>query len=243
MGKHKLPNVRCETWLGWIYVTLNSKATPVKKRLAHLEGVASRYRMEDYVGIVSEDHVWDTNWKLLAENFMEGYHLPVAHRGTVGGFFKASNTGFDADAPFDAFSYQTFTKTEKAPVGSAHPNNKHLKDEWRYTSILPAIYPSHMIALAPDHLWYLSLQPQGTNQVRIRYGAAIAPEVLENHADREGFIESTKEFLVRVNAEDKVVVEGIFKGANSPLSKPGPLSWLEQQNHEFAQYLTKAIVG
>jgi nitrite reductase/ring-hydroxylating ferredoxin subunit len=26
-----------------------------------------------------------TNWKVLAENFMESYHLPVCHSGTIGG--------------------------------------------------------------------------------------------------------------------------------------------------------------
>jgi len=98
-AKHKLPNVACETWLGWVYVSLNPNPMPIKEHLSELEGISARYRMENYVGIVSEDHVWDTNWKLLAENFMEGYHLPVAHRDTVGGFYKASNTGFDDRAP------------------------------------------------------------------------------------------------------------------------------------------------
>ena len=38
--------------------------------------------------------------------------------------------------------------------------------------------PKAMYVLAPDHLWYLALQPDGVGRTRIRYGAAIAPEML-----------------------------------------------------------------
>ncbi len=35
----------------------------------------------------------------------------------------------------------------------------------------------HMYVLAPDHLWYLSLRPEGVGQVQLRFGVALAPEV------------------------------------------------------------------
>lgn len=240
--KMKLPQIRCEIWHGWIYVSLNPDIASVADRLQILDEIVAPYRMEDYVGILSEDAEWDTNWKLLCENFMEGYHLPVAHRATVGNFIPLDATEFDQRGPFDAFTYQYFGKTGDAPLGSAHPENKHLEGKARYTSVLPTVFPSHMYALAPDHFWYLSLQPNGTGKVRIRFGAAVAPEVLENHPDVESFLQDTKRFLLAVQEEDRYVVEGIYKGAMAPLSKPGPLSWLEHENHEFTQYLARRLI-
>ena len=35
--------------------------------------IAEPYKMENYINIISDDFEWDTNWKLLTENFMEGY--------------------------------------------------------------------------------------------------------------------------------------------------------------------------
>ena len=61
-------------------------------------------------------------------------------------------------------------KTGNSTYGQAHPDNTTLKNQWRNTSILPTIFPTHMYVLAPDHLWYLSLRSKGV-------GAAIAPEV------------------------------------------------------------------
>ena len=239
----KLPEIKCEISLGWIYVTLNPDIDSLSKSLASLNEILSPYKMENYIDIISEDHVWDTNWKLLTENFMEGYHLPVAHQGTVGPYINLSDTEFDKRGAFESFTYQTFTKNEDAVVGTAHPDNKSLTGKWRHTSVLPTVFPSHMYSLAPDHLWYLSLQPNGTNKVNIKFGAAIAPEVLEDQSDPEKFLNETKEFLYNVQKEDRFVVEGIFKGVNAPLGSPGPLSWLERENHEFTQYIARKLVN
>jgi choline monooxygenase len=77
--------------------------------------------------------------------------------------------------------------------------------------------------------------------VSIKYGAAIAPEVLNAQTDKQAFIAKTKAFLDIVQVEDRGVVEGIYQGALSPLGTPGPLSWLERENHEFTQYLARRL--
>ena len=237
----QLPAVRCEEYLGWIYVCLDPDVEPVVRMLADLTEKLLPYNMQDYVTIFTEDHVWDTNWKCLTENFMEGYHLPVAHRDTVGGHFPVEETQFDGRGSFPHFTSQLFVKTGTAPVGTAHPDNTSLTGKWRNISVMPTVFPSHMYVLAPDHLWYLALQPDGPGRTRIRYGAALAPEVLAAQSDPETYIAETKTFLDAVQLEDKNVVEGIFAGAKAPLSSPGPLSWLERENHEFTQYLARRL--
>jgi len=240
-GEISLPKIRCEVWHGWMYLTLDQDAEPVSALLSGLEPLVSPYNMQHYVPIARQQQVWSTNWKHLTENFMEGYHLPVTHKATVGGYFPVEDTQFSEQNPDPAFTYQFFTKTGDAPVGTAHPDNKHLKGKQRRTSILPTVFPSHMYALAPDHFWYLSLQPLGTGEVAILYGAALAPEVLAASQDPEKLISETCSFLDQVNAEDRMVVEGIYRGAQAPLSIPGPLCWLEKENHEFTQYLARQL--
>jgi choline monooxygenase len=243
VSDYRLPEIRCEVWEGWIFVTLNPRIEPVADRLEALQAVVERYRMSDYVEILQQDYEWNTNWKCLTENFMEGYHLPVAHRASVGAYFSAQETQFSQNRLHEAFTFQTFVKTSDAPIGTAHPDNERLQGRWRKISVLVTIYPSHMFALAPDHLWYLSLQPNGTDKVKIRFGAAFAPEVLAASEDRERLIRETTEFLEQVNAEDRFLVEGIFQGVKGALSKPGRLSWLERENHEFTQYLARCLAG
>jgi choline monooxygenase len=237
----KLPQVNTEVWHGFIYVSMNPHARPLAERLKPLDELVSNYRMEHYVPITTEDYVWETNWKLLTENFMESYHVPVAHRATVGQWFPIENTNFD-DRVFDAFTYQTFTKNEDATYGRAHADNTLLEGRWRYTSIMPTVFPSHMYVLAPDHVWYLSLQPRGLSQVNVRFGVAVAPEVMGAQTDPDTFIRDTIAFFDKVNSEDKGIVMGICEGAKAPLSKPGPLSWMEREIHDFIGYLARQLV-
>ena len=85
------------------------------------------------------------------------------------------------------------------------------------------------------------MQPKGHDKVSIKYGAAVPPEVMRAQQDKDAFIAKTKAFLDVVQVEDRGVVEGIYKGALSPLGIPGPLSWLERENHEFTQYLARYL--
>lgn len=237
---HVLPSIRTEIWQGWIYVTLNAAAPPVATMLAPLTEVVDRYAQEHYVPVAREDFVWHTNWKLLTENFMESYHLPVAHRATVGAWFPVETNGFPADV-HPHFTYQTFTKSHDAAYGLAHATNTRLTGVWRHTSVMPTVFPSHMYVLAPDHLWYLSLRPRGTGQVDVRFGVAVAPERLAAVADKAKFVADTIAFFDQVNGEDKLVVQGIYEGAKAPLSVPGRLSWMEREIHDFIGYLARRL--
>ncbi len=240
-----LQEVRTEVWNGWIYVTLNPDAQSLKEALAPLNDVVSRYRMQNYVPVLKEEHVWQTNWKLLTENFMEGYHLPVAHKATVGAWFALNDTKFP-DEVSDAFTYQTFVKTGIATYGQAHPDNKALTGEWRTTSVLPTVFPAHMYVLAPDHLWYLSLRPKRVGEVDVRFGVAIAPEVdatLSYTDEREAWISDLVTFFDHVNTEDRHVVEGIYAGSRSSFARPGQLSWLEREIHDFQKYLASRLLA
>lgn len=235
-----LPSIRTEIWQGWIYATLDDDATAIADLLADLEPAVARYRMEHYVPIAMQDHLWNTNWKLLTENFMEGYHLPVAHRETVGAWFPANDTEFPV-ARNDAFTYQTFIKTADATYGLAHADNKVLDGRERCTTVMPTVFPTHMYVLAPDHLWYLSLRPEGTGQVHVRFGVALAPEVHASLDNVEKFTADLLGFFDKVNNEDRFVVEGLFQGTNAPLAKPGRLSWLEREIHDFITYLSRRL--
>src|SRR5690606_36783235 len=69
--KIALPEIRSEIWGGFIFATLNDEIKPVKERLAKLEAIIARYHMQDMKRFTGNDEVWETDWKLLVENFTE----------------------------------------------------------------------------------------------------------------------------------------------------------------------------
>ena len=235
-----LPEIRTEIWNGWIYITLNQDAAPVADLLAPMHDLVAQFRMDRYIPCETQDHVWQTNWKLLTENFMEGYHLPVAHKATVGQWIGLDDTVFP-DEVSPHFTWQTFTKGETATYGLAAEANDYLEGRWRYTTIMPTVFPAHMYVLAPDHVWYLSLRPKGVGEVHVRFGVALAPERIAAFPSKEAALKDLVSFFDHVNEEDRFVVEGIFKGAHGALAEAGPLSYLEREIHDFQKYLVARL--
>ncbi|MBR7957535.1 Rieske 2Fe-2S domain-containing protein [Burkholderia cenocepacia] len=235
---YKLPQVRCEIWQGWVYVTLNEEASPVAARLKELDELIVNYDMASYVETFQEEHVWNTNWKILAENFMESYHLPMLHRATVGPHSRLDEMECPPGLP--AFNYHWITKEASLPIGNAHPDNTRLQGQWRKTTALLAIYPTHLVTLTPGYFWYLVLQPLGVDRVHIRFGGGLSPEFIDDPKAAE-YMATLKKLLDEVNLEDRRGVEAVFRGVHAPLAKPGHLSHLERPNYDFARYLASHV--
>ena len=238
---YRLPKVRCEEWLGWVFVSLDPNAETVSDKLAEVAEMISAYDMTNYSESFYEEHVWNTNWKVLAENFMESYHLPVCHAGTIGGLSKLEDMVCPPGRP--AFNYHTILKDESLRIAMAHPTkNNRLQGEERRTTYLLALYPSLMITLTPGYFWYISLHPKGPGQVHIRFGGGMSNDFAEDNNIDKNF-KQLKTLLDKVNVEDRGCTEKVFNGLCSAAATPGHLSHLERPNYDFAQYLMGKIAA
>lgn len=233
---YALPAIRCEEWLGWIYITLDHDRPGVAAGLGELERLITPYQMENYVECFRETHVWDTNWKVLAENFMESYHLPVCHADTVGGHSKLEE--MECPPGLRSFNYHWITKEASLAIGNAHPGNTRLEGHWRKTTALITLYPSHLITLTPGYFWYLSLHPKGTGQVGITFGGGLSPEFMEDPKAQD-YVGALKKLLDEVNLEDRGCTEKVFRGLSADAAQPGHLSYLERPIYDFMQYIAE----
>ncbi len=191
--------------------------------------------MEDYVESFRENSAGRTNWKVLAENFMESYHLPVCHAGTIGGSVDLN----EDDLPRGHAGLQLPLDHEErhgAALTLAHPSNTRLQGDARRITWLITVYPALLITLTPGYFWYLCLTPDGPDHVKVLYGGGLAADWAADPAAGEHFA-VVKALLDEVNLEDKGCVERVYRGLEAGLSTPGPLSHLERPNFEFAQYI------
>ncbi len=233
-----LPNIRCVDWNGWILVTLNPDAPEPHEQLKDIDNLVGYLDMASYTEIFREELTWNTNWKVLGENFMESYHLPVCHSGTIGGFVSLEK--MTCPEGFPAFNYHYILKTENAPLTNAHPTNTALKGDERVKTWLISVYPALFITLTPGYFWYLSLHPDGPGKVKILYGGGLHPDYVNDPEAQQHFTK-VKAMLDAVNDEDKGCTEKVYKGLCSKLGGPGALSHLERPNFEFAQYIASRI--
>ena len=231
---YSLPDIACEDWLGWVFITLEPNARPVAEELSAVEELVKGYDRTNYTETFFEEHLWDTNWKVLAENFMESYHLPVCHAGTIGGLSKLGE--MICPPGRRAFNYHTILKDESLRIAMAHPKNDRLKGDERRTTYLLAIYPSLLITLTPGYFWYLSLHPKGPGQVQIRFGGGMSDDYKDDAEAQQNLLD-LKTLLDEVNVEDRGCTEKVYRGLSADGAEPGHLSHLERPNFDFAQYL------
>ena len=233
-----LPQVACADWQGWIMISLNPDAPDPNTHFAEVTGLIGDFDMAGYRNLFHETHVWNTNWKVLAENFMESYHLPVCHAGTVGGVSKLEE--MDCPPGLPTFNYHYILKDAAFKLAVAHPDNTRLTGDWRRTTILLAIYPSLLITLTPGYFWYLSLHPKGVDHVHITYGGGMSPDFMAD-PEADGLFQQAKALLDDVQVEDKDCTEAVYRGLCSDLARPGHLSHLERPIYDFATYLAGRI--
>jgi phenylpropionate dioxygenase-like ring-hydroxylating dioxygenase large terminal subunit len=238
LENYRLPQIRCEEWLGWVMITLNPNAVSPQVKFADVEALIADYGMEGYIENFSEQFVWNTNWKVLAENFMESYHLPVCHAKTIGGLSKLDEMVCPPGLP--TFNYHTILKDDRLKIALAHPTNTRMAGERRRMTYLLAIYPSLLITLTPGYFWYLSLHPKGAGQVLVNFGGGLSPDFVRD-GDAQQHFAQLKTLLDEVNVEDKGCTERVYRGLCSDMAKPGHLSHLERPNYDFATYLASMV--
>lgn len=233
-----LPQIRCQIWQGWIMVSLNPNAPDPETALAGVRDLIPNLDMSTYTETYQESFNWATNWKVLAENFMESYHLPMCHAGTIGGASKLDE--MICPEGTSAFNYHWILKNDSVPLALAHPANTTLQGDDRRKTWLLAIYPSLLITLTPGYFWYLSLTPDGPGRVNVLFGMGMSADWLAD-PKAPAHLAKVKALLDEVNAEDKGCTEKVYRGLLSGMGTPGPLSHLERPNFEFAQYLASRI--
>lgn len=238
-----LPQFQVEVWQGWVYVSLDPDAAPLGPRLAGLSKRLENYQLEKYRTLFRAEEIWDTNWKILVQNFTEGYHLFVAHAQTIE---PAMPTRL-ANAMHGGAAYSLYEQG-RVPGKSYERNsdmqvdNPLLSDEEREKAVLSAIFPCHVMSVVAERTFWLSLQPYGTDRVKVFWGADYYPgAVPEDPEERAAYAAELKAGFDRINEEDKPIIGGIAQNAKALAAVPGRLSPKERTVWYFQQYLAAQL--
>jgi len=78
-GKLKLKELRCDTWGGMVWYTMDPDAPSLADYLAPIPEIYAGYPMESAVRVFWMKINLDTNWKFATDNFSESYHTRTAH--------------------------------------------------------------------------------------------------------------------------------------------------------------------
>ncbi|MGC2465663.1 MAG: SRPBCC family protein [Candidatus Acidiferrum sp.] len=75
--------LRLETWEQLIFVNFDLNAEPLSGYLGKIPEQARGFQFKGLQFVERRDYVIDCNWKVYVDNYLEGYHIPVAHPGLM----------------------------------------------------------------------------------------------------------------------------------------------------------------
>jgi choline monooxygenase len=75
--------LRCETWEQFIFVNFDNHCEPLSVFLGELPEQTHGFRFEGLQFAERRDYVINCNWKVYVDNYLEGYHIPIAHPGLM----------------------------------------------------------------------------------------------------------------------------------------------------------------
>src|SRR5262249_38491331 len=78
-----LPQVQVATWGPFVFVNLDPKAPPLTEILGDIprETQKAGFDLENMRFLERRDYIVNCNWKVYVDNYLEGYHIPIAHPG------------------------------------------------------------------------------------------------------------------------------------------------------------------
>lgn len=234
-----LPNVRVETWQGFIFVSLDPKAPSLASKLASLAPITDGYDMGDMVVATSLDFDCPWNWKILVENWMEAYHHIGPHKDSVQPTHHAKDSYVSGDIEY-GWSVLHMPEAPGQPEQQGLPTLPNLDDTQRSEMLASVIMPTFCWFNTPSVSFWYQLTPRAHDQMHLTIHTLL-PRALAD-ADTDGEIAAAVQASIEhVHLEDIAVNEGPWRGLHAPLTRQGRLSHLEEAIWQINQWWTRRI--
>jgi phenylpropionate dioxygenase-like ring-hydroxylating dioxygenase large terminal subunit len=242
-SKLGLKPVRTDTAMGLVFVCLAGDPPPPSRLLAPFLEELAPYRFEEMVplGPITTE-IWECDWKLAMDNYLESYHVPIGHPGLarmftpdfedqVGDNILARGNSWLRDTPSTKWSERMYQRM----VGEVAT---HLPADyrrcWRFYSMLPNLG----IDVMPEQFDFFQLLPLSPGRTLVRGAYYGLPDDRREMRVLRGLGNRINE---QVNAEDKWLCERVQRGLASSTYEPGPLSTIESWMYEFHEVLRERI--
>ncbi len=240
---HGLVPVKLEVALGFVWVCLSGNPAPVASMWAGLAQELEPYQFERMVPIAPFYHeVWDADWKIAMDNYLESYHVPIGHPGLYRMFTPdfedqasvpgiARGTSWLKEAPSSRWSERLYQKMVRDTVTQLP---ERLRGCWRFYSVLPNLG----IDIFPEQMDFFQILPLGPGRAAIRGGIYGLPD---DRREMKLLRWLGARINRQVNSEDRELCNRVQRGLASSSYQPGPLSTLECWMLEFHELLRERI--
>lgn len=221
--------LRLETWEKFIFVNFDNDAEALSRFLGDIPRQARGFRFDGLQSAERREYVINCNWKVYVDNYLEGYHIPIAHPGLM------------REIDYAQYRTETFRyhSQQFAPIRAvkAEDAGKRFYEpgEGLFEALYFWIFPNLMVNIYPDNISTNLVVPLSTEKTLTIFEwffhEAGSDEVQER-------IRKAVSFSDEVQQEDIVLCENVQKGLRSSTYDRGRYS-VKRENgvHHFHMLL------
>jgi choline monooxygenase len=238
---YPLFGVLVEAWGPLVVVSLDPEVLPFDEWLGDLGDRLSGYSLEEWAVQARKDYDIGANWKLIAENFMEYYHLPWVHPelakvSRIKDHYRYQGTGM----------YTGMTTTPisgDGPAWLALPPHDGIPGADLNAGRFVLLFPSAAISVLPNHCFLMLMDPISHDRTYERCYILTHPSSMETQGADQG-LENLLAFWDEVNREDIEIVEDVQLGLSTPEYEGGRMCYrFEEPVHRFQNMVIDRMVG
>ena len=236
-----LKPLQLDCWGGFIFVNLDPNCRPLLECLGSFTEVFAPYRPQDCRLGFRIRVEYDSNWKAVAENFVDIYHLATLHAESFG-----------TNQPLDSYQFTTYPWGYTGRFKGLSPmtldgqprygfmpwlSGDHL--EYGYSAHL---FPNMGFYARQDNIHWVTQWPIDVNRSAAEVHIMF-PEEFHARPDFEEKLADYEHCFHVVIEEDVSMITALQKGFASKVFEPGPMSRFEQGVHHVIQYNLNRIYG
>ena len=225
--------LRLETWEQLIFVNFDPNAEPLFAYLGKIPEQARGFQFQGLQSVERRDYLIDCNWKVYVDNYLEGYHIPIAHPGLM--------------REIDYSQYRTDTyryySQQFAPIRAMKPEDGAERFYPPGTGLQEALYfwifPNLMLNIYPNNLSTNLIVPLSHDKTLTIFEWFFHEANSEKVRER---IQRAVAFSDEVQQEDIELCRSVQRGLNSSTYDRGRYS-VKRENgvHHFHMLLSEFL--
>ncbi len=225
--------LKVESWGCFIFVSLDPLARPLSDYLGDLPQLYQNFPLDELILVRRKKYSIQANWKLIAENFLEYYHLPFVHPELCEVTAIDMHQRNQGAGMFMSFFAHPLLKGNSPLDADFLPAMPGLSTKEQNAGYFPFVFPNLATFLLPHHLFVLLMQPASLHESQEWGDLLMHPSSLAAPFAEEK-IDAIFQFYDMVNLQDIKAVERVQKGLKAEAFRGGRFSYrFEEPVHRF----------
>lgn len=236
-----LVEVRTAEWNGCLFVNIDGRAPAVDEWLAPLARRTSGYDFASIRWAGKIDFEIRANWKLVYENYMEGYHVFALHPQLLK--FAPMNIRWSGEWDEHVFYNDYVYEAAEEGRGAGLPTYPGLAPADANRGLWFLAFPHFAAEVYPDQFTVLVAYPVAPDLTREEIHVFLIGDAADSEEHAPGR-NALMDMWDALNREDIAALELLQQGRRSPAFDGGRLSphW-EGPTHDFGRRIVDAVLA